>query len=236
MKVSALLIAASVASTTTAFAPVSRAATSSELKASFLDNLIKKETPAPEPVVEEKASFFDSLINNKKTSAKIPAKATKKAPVKAAPERSFSLFAKSNNDAAPVKKASGKTAFSTISNLDLWAPVKDSNDYGGRSKKNIKTGKLTDKSYVPSGLTRAQYEKIRKDADAKKAANYQKNVAKAGVFEDYTQFYLKRGTEENGSWMSMPNRGHRMAKTKFDWSMSGSESREQIESNGNGKR
>ena len=233
MKVSALLIAASVASTTTAFAPVSRAATSSELKASFLDNLIKKDTP--EPVVEEKVSFFDTLINSKKTSAKIPAKATKKAPVKAAPERSFSLFAKANNNAAPVK-ATGKTAFSTISNLDLWAPVADSNDYGGRSKKNLKTGKLTDKSYVPSGLTKAQYEKIRKVADAKKAANYAQNVAKAGVFEDYTQFYLKRGTGENGDRMKLPNRGHRMAKTKYDWSMTGSESREQIESNGNGRR
>lgn len=108
--------------------------------------------------------------------------------------------------------------FRAISDMDLWNPVKDSNDYGARGKKNIKTGTLTDKSYIPSGLTKAQYEKIRSNADKKKDANYQKNVAKAGVFLDYTDFYLARGSDENGSWMKLPNLGHRMAKTKFDWS------------------
>ena len=102
--------------------------------------------------------------------------------------------------------------------MDLWEPVKDSNDYGGRAKKNLKTGKLTDKSYVPFGLTKAQYEKIRSEEAAKKDANYQRNVKKAGVFTDYTDFYKKRGTAENGSWMKLPNRGHEMAKTKYDWS------------------
>ncbi|KAL7494036.1 hypothetical protein ACHAWT_002951 [Skeletonema menzelii] len=108
--------------------------------------------------------------------------------------------------------------FKTISEMDLWAPVADSNNYGSRAKKNLKTGTLTDKSYVPSGLTREQYAKIRAEADAKKAANYERNVKKAGVFTDYTDFYLKRGTAENGSWMKLPNLGHRMAKTKYDWS------------------
>ena len=108
--------------------------------------------------------------------------------------------------------------FKTISDMDLWAPVSDSNDYGARNKKNTKTGTLTDRSYVPSGLTREQYAKIRADADAKKAANYERNVKKAGVFTDYTDFYLARGTAENGSWMKLPNLGHRMAKTKYDWS------------------
>ena len=108
--------------------------------------------------------------------------------------------------------------FKTISDLDLWAPVSDSNDYGARGKKNVKTGTLTEKSYIPSGLTKAQYEKIRSDTTAKKAANYDRNVKKAGVFEDYTKFYLERGTKENGDWMNLPNLGHRMAKTKFDWS------------------
>ena len=123
MKVSALLIAA-MAVSTSAFAPQQRAsvATSTELKVSFLDNLIKK--PEPEPVVEEKkASFFDGLINSKKTSAKIAAKAPFK---KAAPERSFNLFAakteaapapaKKNAKLAPVKNT-GKSAFSTLSNM-----------------------------------------------------------------------------------------------------------------------
>jgi len=108
--------------------------------------------------------------------------------------------------------------FKTISDMDLWAPVADSNDYGARGKKVLKTGALTDKSYIPSGLTKEQYAKIRGEADAKKEANYQKNVKKAGVFLDYTEFYLARGSDENGSWMKLPNLGHRMAKTKYDWS------------------
>ena len=53
-------------------------------------------------------------------------------------------------------------------------------------------GKITEKkSYVPQGLTAAQYNTIRAEAKAKKDANYRRNVAKAGVFEDYTDFYLK---------------------------------------------
>mmetsp|Transcript_26722 Transcript_26722/g.48435 ORF Transcript_26722/g.48435 Transcript_26722/m.48435 type:complete len:171 (-) Transcript_26722:284-796(-) len=119
---------------------------------------------------------------------------------------------------APQSTQLNESLFKKISNLDLWAPVSDSNDYGARGKKVLKTGNLTDKSYVPSGLTKAQYEKIRSDNDSKKAANYQKNVNKAGIFQDYTEFYLKRGSEENGSWLKMPNRGHDMAKTKYDWS------------------
>jgi hypothetical protein len=111
-----------------------------------------------------------------------------------------------------------ESLFKKISNLDLWAPVADSNDYGARSKKKIVTGKLTERSYVPSGLTKAQYEKIRAEADKKKAANYQRNVAKAGVFDNYTEFYLKRGSDEGGNWLKLPNLGHRMAKTKYDWS------------------
>merc|ERR1719251_812715 len=118
----------------------------------------------------------------------------------------------------PTSSALNESLFKKISDLDLWAPVSKSNEYGARSSKNVKTGTLTDRSYVPSGLTKAQYEKIRSDADAKKAANYQKNVKKAGVFQDYTEFYMKRGSDENGSWMKLPNLGHTMAKTKYDWS------------------
>jgi hypothetical protein len=128
-----------------------------------------------------------------------------------------SAFAPSTRS-APSSTQLNESLFKKISNLDLWAPVANSNDYGARSNKKIVTGKLTEKSYIPTGLTKAQYEKIRAEADKKKAANYQKNVAKAGVFTDYTDFYLKRGTAENGSWMKLPNLGHRMAKTKYDWS------------------
>ena len=37
-------------------------------------------------------------------------------------------------------------------------------------------------------------------------------------FSFLLQFYTKRGSDENGSWMKLPNRGHEMAKTKYDWS------------------
>jgi hypothetical protein len=118
----------------------------------------------------------------------------------------------------PQSTQLNESLFRKIANLDLWEPVKNSNDYGARNNKNVKVGKLTDRSYVPLGLTKAQYEKIRADEQAKKAANYQKNVAKAGKFLDYTEFYLARGTDLKDSWYNAPNRGHRMAKTKYDWS------------------
>jgi len=67
-------------------------------------------------------------------------------------------------------------------------------------------------------LTKAQYEKIRLEEKAKKDAVYQKNVAKAGKFTDFTDFYLKRGTELDQSWVKSPTKGHLMVKTKYDWS------------------
>jgi hypothetical protein len=42
-------------------------------------------------------------------------------------------------------------------------------------------------------------------------------VKKAGVFEDYTEFYTKRGTDTKQDWAKDINKGHRMAKTKYDW-------------------
>ena len=44
------------------------------------------------------------------------------------------------------------------------------------------------------------------------------NVAKAGKFLDYTKFYLDRGTDTNASWYNSVTGGHRMAKTKYDYS------------------
>lgn len=82
----------------------------------------------------------------------------------------------------------------------------------------LKTGTIGSNSYVPNGLTKDQYNKLRAGESAKKAANYQKNVAKAGKFLDYTQFYLDRGTDVGEKWFNSPTRGHRMAKTKYDWS------------------
>jgi hypothetical protein len=119
---------------------------------------------------------------------------------------------------APQSTQLNESIFKKIANLDLFEPVKDQNDYGARNKKPIGPAKLTDRSYVPLGLTKAQYEKIRAEEAAKKAANYQKNVAKAGKFIDFTDWYAKRGTDLNQGWVNAPNKGHLMAKTKYDWS------------------
>merc|ERR1712115_706987 len=96
---------------------------------------------------------------------------------------------------------------------------KDQNTYGARNKKDLRLGKISEgKSYVPSGLTAAQYDSIRKRQVEKKAQNYAKNVAKAGIFEDYTEWYTKRGTDLSQDWAKNKNTlGHRMAKTKYDW-------------------
>jgi len=83
-----------------------------------------------------------------------------------------------------------KSVASRIFELDLFAPVADQNDYGARKKKKIVTGKLTDNSYVPAGLTKAQYAKIRQDEKAKKESNYKAKMAKAGIFEDFTECKL----------------------------------------------
>ena len=91
----------------------------------------------------------------------------------------------------PQTKAStqlNESFFQKISNMDLFEPNKDQNDYGARSKKgSTGVAKLNDNSYVPFGLTKAQYEKIRSDEVAKKAANYDRNVKKAFKFQDYTE-------------------------------------------------
>lgn len=84
----------------------------------------------------------------------------------------------------------------------------------------MRIGKIAaGKSYVPSGLTAKQYDAIRKGQQKKKAENYAKNVAKAGIFEDYTEWYMERGTDLSQDWAKNKNTlGHRMAKTKYDWS------------------
>jgi hypothetical protein len=82
----------------------------------------------------------------------------------------------------------------------------------------IKVGKITDKSYIPNGLTKEQYEKIRAAEVAKKEANYKRNVAKAGKFEDFTEWYKARGTDISDNWIKSVTRGHRMVKTKYDFS------------------
>ena len=99
--------------------------------------------------------------------------------------------------------------------MDLFN--KDGNKYGARAKKDLKVKALGSNSYIPNGLTKAEYEKIRAAEFAKKQANYQKKASTAFKFEDFTQFYKSRGTQEGGSWLKAPARGHKMVKTKYDW-------------------
>jgi len=103
-----------------------------------------------------------------------------------------------------------------IFNMDLFEPVKEQNNYGARNKKSLSVGKIGSSSYVPSGLSASEYQKIRDGDVAKSKANYERNVKKAGIFEDFTDFYLKRGTDTSQSWIKAPTRGHRMVKLKYD--------------------
>jgi len=115
------------------------------------------------------------------------------------------------------KNVGGKSLTQRVFEMDLFAPVSDQNDYGARRKKNlVANGQLAKKSYVPEGLTKAQYEKVRAQGAKKKKDNYDRNVAKAGKFQDYTEFYTKRGTDLKDNWRDVTN-SHTMAKTKYDW-------------------
>eukprot|EP00545_Synedropsis_sp_CCMP1620_P012815 CAMPEP_0119006278 /NCGR_PEP_ID=MMETSP1176-20130426/2203_1 /TAXON_ID=265551 /ORGANISM="Synedropsis recta cf, Strain CCMP1620" /LENGTH=161 /DNA_ID=CAMNT_0006958177 /DNA_START=64 /DNA_END=549 /DNA_ORIENTATION=- len=116
--------------------------------------------------------------------------------------------------AAPKKP----TFFQTVFGMDLFAPVSKQNDYGARGKKNLKMGTIGANSYVPEGLSLAQYNKIRGQDKAKKDKNYQRNVSKAGKYQGYDEFYIKRGTDTSDAWIKTEGRGHTFAKTKFDFS------------------
>jgi hypothetical protein len=67
-------------------------------------------------------------------------------------------------------------------------------------------------------LSAKQYAELRAKEAKKKQDNYERNVKKAGVFLDYTEFYKQRGTDTKQNWKKDINLGHRMAKTKYDWS------------------
>mmetsp|Transcript_3113 Transcript_3113/g.4532 ORF Transcript_3113/g.4532 Transcript_3113/m.4532 type:complete len:161 (-) Transcript_3113:106-588(-) len=131
---------------------------------------------------------------------------------------SASAFAPAASFRSGTALEAKKSFFETVFDMDLFKDVADQNDYGARSKKNLSVGKIGSGSYVPSGLTAAQYEKVRAEEQSKKQANYAKNVAKAGKFLDYTKFYTDRGTDLKADWKKSVTLGHRMAKTKYDWS------------------
>lgn len=73
-------------------------------------------------------------------------------------------------------------------------------------------------SYIPSGLTAKQYADLRSKEAKKKQENYERNVKKAGIFIEFTDWYKKRGTDLSQTWKKDRNLGHTMAKTKYDWS------------------
>jgi hypothetical protein len=77
------------------------------------------------------------------------------------------------------------------------------------------------KSYVPTGLTAAQYKNVRDKDQKKKDDGYKRNINKAFKFQDFDQFYLKRGTSPDGAWLKSAGRGHTFAKTKYDYSGTG---------------
>jgi hypothetical protein len=131
---------------------------------------------------------------------------------------SASAFAPATSQGRAATQLYDKPFFNKVFDMDLFAPNPNVNDYGARSKKGIKQGKLTDKSYVPDGLTKAQYEKFRAEEEKKKADNYARNVAKAGKFLGFNEFYQKRGTDLNQGWVKSATKGHEMVKTKYDWS------------------
>ena len=85
----------------------------------------------------------------------------------------------------------------------------------------LKQGKLGSNSYIPAGLTKSQYEAVRKADQDKKDASYKKAVSKAFKFQGFDDFYAKRGTEEGGKWLKSAGRGHTFAKTKYDYSGEG---------------
>merc|ERR1712241_1091036 len=68
--------------------------------------------------------------------------------------------------------------FDKVFDMDLFKDNPDVNSYGARSKKNLKVGKIGSNSYVPSGLSADQYNKIRGDEKNKRDQNYARNVAK----------------------------------------------------------
>lgn len=67
-------------------------------------------------------------------------------------------------------------------------------------------------------MSKSEYEKIRKSDASKADKKYQEKASNAFKFIDFTKWYVDRGTDEGGNWLKDPTLGHRMAKTKYDYS------------------
>jgi len=201
MKTTTILCAAAAFSSVSAFSPLNRSPLTQGVRSSTAVNAFwDKKKVVEEPVVEvkKKGGFFAKKASVAATAAK-PAK-----PVKKGIE-------------AQKKENAKKRIATNIFEMDLFSPYAARNDYGQRKNKNIKLGTITKNSYVPAGLTQQQYADLRKAEKAKKDQNYARNVAKGGKFQDYTDFYIKRGTDKNDDWMNSVTNSHTMAKTKYDW-------------------
>lgn len=81
----------------------------------------------------------------------------------------------------------------------------------------LKAAKLGKNSYVPAGLTAAQYQKIRDQDEAKKNSNYQGYASKAFKFITLDTFTKAREVSKGDSIVKDVTRGHTMAKLKYDY-------------------
>jgi len=139
-----------------------------------------------------------------------------------------SKFAKKNDEAkkggfnigsvigSALGQKEGTRVTTAIFEMDLWKPVSKSNEYGARRGKDIRQGKLAKNSYVPAGMSKAEYEKIRTTESRKKTDRYNKYAAVGEEYGDFQDFYAQRGTDSNAQWRGTTN-GHTMCKTKYDW-------------------
>eukprot|EP00555_Chaetoceros_dichaeta_P004380 CAMPEP_0198263850 /NCGR_PEP_ID=MMETSP1447-20131203/13836_1 /TAXON_ID=420782 /ORGANISM="Chaetoceros dichaeta, Strain CCMP1751" /LENGTH=196 /DNA_ID=CAMNT_0043952597 /DNA_START=23 /DNA_END=613 /DNA_ORIENTATION=- len=135
------------------------------------------------------------------------------------------LFAAKKKFVPSKKAASAKGAKKSVTlsqrifDMDLFSPVKEQNDFGARNtmKKDFKTGTLSKNSYVPQGLTKAQYEKVRSADSTAKKNNYNKFFSKVGTTLGFYEFYKGRGTDTSQGWKDKVTAGHVFAKTKYDW-------------------
>ena len=71
-------------------------------------------------------------------------------------------------------------------------------------------GKLTNNSYVPSGMSKAEYDKIRTKEKQSKEQKHNKYAGKKDEYGEFQDFYAQHGTDKNAAWRTM-------CKTKYDW-------------------
>jgi len=104
-----------------------------------------------------------------------------------------------------------------IFGMDLWAPISKSNDFGARTGKKLQAAALGRNSYVPEGLSKADYMKVRNNDDQKKKKQYSKVMSKVGSSTSFYSWYKSRGTDKGDKWLDADGRGHAFAKTKYNW-------------------